>query len=77
MHYCAALFRHMGEFSSYVRDLAIFVSLDDKHRVQIGKLNYLVSTAECGRHMLVGPNETFEVGDHDFTKFQSFPVSYL
>ena len=68
-HYCAALFRYMREFAISVQDLAVFVSLDDKHRIKIGEPNYPVAAAERGRRVLVGPNETFEVADHDFTKF--------
>ena len=58
--------------------LAIFVSLDDKHQIKIGEPNYPVAAAEHGRRVLVGPNETFEVGDHDFTKFSVVPsVSFV
>ena len=67
----------MREFAISVQDLAVFVSLNDKHRIKIGEPNYPVAAAERGRRVLVGPNETFEVADHDFTKFQSFPVSNL
>ena len=72
-HYCAAMFRYMREFAIRFRDLAIFVSLDDKHRIKVGEPNYPVAAAERGRRVLVGQNETFEVGDHDFTKFSLIP----
>ena len=40
--------------------------------------NYPVAAAERGRCVLVGPNETFEVADHDFTKFSVVPsVSFV
>ena len=77
-HYCAALFRYMREFALLFRDLAMFVSLDDKHRIKIGKPNYPVAAAERGRRVLVAQSETFEVGDHDFTKFSIIPsVSFI
>ena len=77
-HYCAAVFRYMKEFAISIRDLAFFVSLDDKHRIKIGEPNYPDAAAERGRHVLVGLNETFEVGDHDFTKFSVVPsVSFV
>ena len=72
-HYCAAMFSYMWEFAIRFRDLAIFVSLDDKHRIKVGEPNYPVAAAERGRRVLVGQNETFEVGDHDFTKFSLIP----
>lgn len=77
-HYCAAMYRYMREFAISVQDLALFVSLDDKHRIKIREPNFPVAAAERGRHVLVGPNETFEVADHDFTKFSVVPsVSFV
>ena len=77
-HYCAALFRYMREFALLFRDLAMFISLDDKHRIKMGEPNYPVAVAECGRRVLVAQKETFEVGDHDFTKFSIIPsVSFI
>ena len=77
-NYCAAIFRCMREFAMSVQDLAMFVSLDDKHRIKVGKPNYPIAAAERGRQVLVGPNEMFEVGDHDFTNFSIIPsVSFM
>ena len=68
----------MREFAVSVQDLVIFVSLDDKHRIKMGEPRYLLAAAEHGRRVLVGPNETFEIGDHDFTKFSIIPsVSFV
>jgi len=39
-HYCAAISRYMREYALLVRDLAIFVSLDDKHRIKVGEPGY-------------------------------------
>lgn len=72
-HYCAALFRYMREFALRFCDCSKFVSLDDKHRIKIGEPNYPVAAAERGRRVLVSQNESFEVGDHDFTKFSIIP----
>lgn len=59
-HYCAAIFQYMREYALLVRDLAIFVSLDDKHRIKVGEPGYPVAAAEHGRRVLVAQNETFE-----------------
>lgn len=40
-----------------------------KHRIQVGKPGYPVAAAECGRRVMVRAGATFEVGNHDFTKF--------
>ena len=68
----------MREFAISVQDLAVFVSLDDKHRIKIGEPNYPVAACERGGRVLVAKNETFEVGDHDFTRFLVIPsVSFI
>lgn len=46
-----------------------FFYMDDKHRVKVGEPKYPVAAAERGKRVLVRLNESFEVGDHDFTKF--------
>ena len=77
-HYCAALFRYIKEYAIQVRDLAFFVSLDDKHRIQVGEPNNPVAAAERGRRVLVAGNETFKVAYRDFTKFSIVPsVSFI
>ena len=44
------------------------VCIDDKHRLKVGEPGFPVAAAEWGR-VLVRAGTTFEVGDHDFTKF--------
>ncbi len=68
----------MREYAVLFQDLATFVSLDDKHHIKVGEPNYPVGAAVRGRCVLVAPNQTFEVGDHDFTKFAVVPsVSFV
>lgn len=66
MHYAAVIFRYQRKF----RHHSIFMCMDDKHRREP---NYPVAAAERGRRVLVAKNESFEVGDHDFTKFSVIP----
>lgn len=61
-HYAAAIFR-------YLREMAIFVCMDDKHRIKVGEPGFTVAAAERGRHVLVSRNVNFEMADHDFTRF--------
>ena len=35
-HYCAALYRYLREFAVMYRDIAQFISIDDKHRIKVG-----------------------------------------
>lgn len=72
-HYCAAIWRYMREYAVLYRDICRLISLDDKHRVKIGEPGFPVAAAERGKQVLVGPGETFAVGDHDFTRFSIVP----
>ena len=47
-YYCAALFCCMKEFASRFRDLAVFISITDKHRIKVGEPSYSVAAAERG-----------------------------
>ena len=46
------------------------VCIDDKHRLKVGEPWFPVAAAERGRKVIVRAGTTFEVGDHDFTKFR-------
>jgi len=41
--------------------------------VKVGEPGYLVAAAERGREVVVSLEETFAVGDHDFTQFSVIP----
>ena len=46
--------------------------------MKVGEPGFPVAAAEWGRRVLVHAGTTFEVGDHDFTKFSIVPsVSLL
>ena len=55
------------------RQHSAFLSIDDKHRIKIGVPNFPVAAAERGRRVAVSMTTSFEVGDHDFTKFSLIP----
>ena len=76
-HYCAALFRCEREFAVKFQDLMNFICIDDKHRVKVGEPGFPVAAAERGREVIVSLNETFAVGDHDFTCFSIIPSVVL
>jgi len=76
-HYAAAIYRYMREYAIKVKQYCTMVSIDDKHRIKIGKPGYPVAAAERGRRVLVRAGMTFEVGDHDFTKCSIVPSVVL
>ena len=72
-HYCACIFRYMREYALLMRDVAMLVCVDDKHRVKIGEPSCPVAAAERGRQVIVHGRSAFQVADHDFTKFSIIP----
>lgn len=77
-HYAAAIFRYQREYAVMMREKSIFICMDDKHRLKVGEPNYPVAAVDRGRRVLVGRNQTFEVADHDFTRFSLIPsVSFV
>ena len=55
----------------------MFVCLDDKHRVKVGKQGFPVAAAERGRQVLQAARSRFLVGEHDFTKLSIIPLVAL
>lgn len=72
-HFAACIFRYQREMAVMFRQNSVFACLDDKHRVKVGEPHYPVAAAERGKKVLVSRGTTFEVADHDFTKFSLIP----
>ncbi len=72
-HYAAAIFRYERECAMQLKGHCNFVCTDDKHRAEVGEPGFPVAAAERGRRVIVAKNQSFEVGDHDFTKFSIIP----
>ena len=49
------------------------VCIDDKHRQKVREPGFPVAAAERGQRVTVRAVTTFEVRDHDFTKFSIIP----
>ena len=76
-HYCGAIFRYLREYAVMFRDFSLFICMDDKHRVKVGEPGIPVAAAERGRQVLVSTAQSFEVCDHDFTRFSLIPTVAL
>ena len=72
-HYASAIFRYVREYAIKLKDYCTMVCIDDKHRLKVGEPWCPVAAAERGRRVIVRAGTTFEVGDHDFTKFSIIP----
>ena len=51
--------------------------MDDKHRIKIGEPSCPVAAAERGRQVIVHSSTSFQVADHDFTRFNIIPLVAL
>ena len=76
-HYAATLYRYLREYAIKLREYCTMVSVDDKHQLKVGEPGFPVAAAERGRCVMVRSGTTFEVGDHDFTKFSIIPSVVL
>ena len=76
-HYANAIFKHPRQYAVNVRDLRSFICTDNKHKISIGEPGFPLSALPCGRRVLVGLNQTYQVGDHDFSTFSLIPTVIL
>ena len=51
----------------------MFSSVDDKHRVKVGEPSCPVAAAERDSQVIVRSGTSFQVPDHDFTRFSIIP----
>ena len=72
-HYCAALFKYMRGYAVKFREHSVFICDDDKHRIKVGEPGYPLAAAERGRQVVVSLNQSFQVGDHAFSRFSLIP----
>ena len=55
------------------RNVTTFIYQDDKHTVKLGELGCPLAAVERGKRLIVGLNQSMEVGNHDFVKFSLTP----
>ena len=67
------MFRYLREYALKIQEYCNMVCIDDKHKLKVGEPGFPVAAAERGRQVLVRAGTTFEVADHDFTKFSITP----
>ena len=72
-HYASALFRYQKEFAIRYKQFANFICMDDKHTCKVGEPGYPVAAVDRGKKVVVSTDSSFQVADHDFTKFSITP----
>ena len=63
----------MKERAVKYREDTVMVSADAKCKVSVGEPGYPIATVSWGKQVIVGVNETFKVGDHDYSKILLIP----
>ena len=53
--------------------MTTFICQDDKHTVKVGEPGCPLAAVERGKRVIVGLNQSMEIGDHDFGKFSLTP----
>ena len=67
-HYCNAIFNFIKSRAIKNRDTSAFFSVDAKCKVSVGEPDFPRAAVTRGKKVIVGVNQPFQVGDHDFNK---------
>ena len=54
-----------------------FASVDAQCKVPVGEPGFPIASVLRGKSVIVGTNEVYKVGDHDFSKFSLVPDAIL
>ena len=76
-HYANVIFKYARQYAVNVQDLCSFICTDDKHKISVGEPGFPLSVLPHGRRVLVGLNEKYQVGDHDFSTVSLIPTVIL
>ena len=72
-HYCNAIHNFMKERAMAHRDTSTLFSVDAKCKVSLGEPDFPIASVTRDKKVIVGINQSFEVGDHDFSKISIIP----
>ena len=70
-HYANAIYSFMKDRAVKYLDETVMISADAKCKVSVGEPGYPIASVSRGKAVIVGVNETFKVGDHDYSKVYS------
>ena len=67
------MYRYMREYVLMFRMQSVFLCHDDKHHIKCGKPGFPLAAVEHGRQVIISLDQSFQVGDHDFSHFSLIP----
>ena len=76
-HYCNAIYNFIKQRAMKDRLNATFFSSDAKCKISVGEPDFPLASVSIGKKVIVGVNESFQVGDHDYSKMSIIPDACL
>ena len=76
-HYTNAIYSFLKERASKHVNSSIMVSADAKCKISVGEPGFPIAAVTRGKLVVAGKNETFKVGDHDYSKVSLIPDAIL
>ena len=72
-HYTNAVYSFLKERAIQDSTCTAMISADSKCKVSVGEPGSPIAAVSRGKDVIVGRNEVFKVGDHDFSKVSLIP----
>ena len=76
-HYCNAIYSFLKERAVQHSESTAMISADAKCKISVGEPDFPLASVSRGKGVIVGKNQTFKVGDHDFSKSSLIPDAIL
>ena len=76
-HYANAIYSFLCKRAIQLADITTFASIDAKCKIPIGDPGFPIAAVSRGKQVIVGCNQSFQVGDHDFSKLSFIPDGIL
>ena len=76
-HYANAVYKFLKQRAVKNQNNVAFFSADAKCKVSVGEPGFPIAAVARGMKVVVRVNETFKVGDYNFSKLSFIPDAYM
>ena len=76
-HWCSALFRYLCEMAVKYREHSLFLSCDDKAKIEVGEPSYAISSGVRGKKSIIPATSYLGALDHDMNQKGTFTPSVV